>query len=102
LRQEYYKSVEKLNEDLKEFRRSTYRSKLDKAKKDYMGSSVSAGDTYTRTDCVENKCSLLNDAMRKHEAPRGPYLEYLGKTGSLHSLMVGSSVIQLCRLSWLR
>lgn len=88
MRMDYLKSAEQLHEEVKESRRHRYRSKIDRAKKDYFDSKASVSDLYKEPEEFEKKFNVSIEQFRKVEAPRGPYLEYLGKNGSLHSLKV--------------
>lgn len=82
------RSQEELDEEIRKIRRNKYKAKIDKAKKDYLASKASISDLYKDPDEFEKKFKVSIENVRLPEAPRGPFLEYLGKSGSLHTIKV--------------
>lgn len=94
IREHWKKSQEELDEEIRKIRRNKYKAKIDKAKKDYLASKASISDLYKDPEEFEKKFKVSIENVRLPEAPRGPFLEYLGKSGSLHTIKVSYSIFE--------
>lgn len=76
------------DEETKRSRRNKYKAKIDRAKKEYLTTKASASDLYRSIEDFERKFNVSLENVRLPDPPRGPYLEYLSRSGHLHVLDV--------------
>ncbi|KRZ78915.1 Uncharacterized protein T10_2725 [Trichinella papuae] len=89
--QRYQKSQRQKQEELeqtRQLRRQKYKAKIDRAKKEFLESRASISDLFKSREEFAKKFKIsmerMDERMRDPEAARGPYLEYLSRSGNLH------------------
>ncbi|KRZ30346.1 Uncharacterized protein T4B_5362 [Trichinella pseudospiralis] len=89
--QRYQKLQRQKQEELeqtRQLRRQKYKAKIDRAKKEFLESRASISDLFKSREEFAKKFKIsmeqMDERMRDPEAARGPYLEYLSRSGNLH------------------
>ncbi|XP_003375143.1 conserved hypothetical protein [Trichinella spiralis] len=75
-------------EQTRQLRRQKYKAKIERAKKEFLESRASISDLFKSREEFAKKFKIsmerMDERMRDPEAARGPYLEYLSRSGNLH------------------
>ncbi|CDW54106.1 Apical junction molecule protein 1, d [Trichuris trichiura] len=86
--QEYRRKEEDERELSRSIRRHKYKAKIDRAKKEFLESRASVSDLFKSREEFAKKFKIsmddMENQMRDPEPARGPYMEYLSRSGNLH------------------
>ncbi|KFD70227.1 hypothetical protein M514_03329 [Trichuris suis] len=86
--QEYRRREEDERELSRSIRRHKYKAKIDRAKKEFLESRASVSDLFKSREEFAKKFKIsmddMENQMREPEPARGPYMEYLSRSGNLH------------------
>uniref|UniRef100_A0A5S6QYM6 MYND-type domain-containing protein n=1 Tax=Trichuris muris TaxID=70415 RepID=A0A5S6QYM6_TRIMR len=85
---EYRRKLDEERELSRSIRRHKYKSRIDRAKKEFLESRSSVSDLFKSREEFAKKFKISMDdmesQMRDPEPARGPYMEYLSRSGNLH------------------